>query len=81
MSLIQRIIGGFFILLVGMLILVVVSYFSINRIQDDLNHMTGSVLPIAQSAGDGKTNILQQYENVMSIFSTDVPEKVDEIEK
>jgi methyl-accepting chemotaxis protein len=80
MSLVQRIMGGFFILLVALLTLVVVSYVSVNEIQRDLNQVTDETLPLAQNANDMKINILQQNQNVMSIFSTTSPEVVDQLE-
>jgi methyl-accepting chemotaxis protein len=80
MSLVQRIMGGFFILLVALLALVVVSYVSVNEIQRDLNQVTDETLPLAQNANDMKINILQQNQNVMSIFSTTSPEVVDQLE-
>lgn len=80
MSLVQRIIGGFLILLIGLLTLVFVSYISISRIQTDFNQVTGKMLPIAQKANDVKINILQQNQSAMSVFSTNSPQVVDHYE-
>lgn len=80
MSLVQRIIGGFCVLLLALLTLVAVSYFSVSQIQTDLSQITDETLPVSQSANDIKINILQQNQNVMSIFSTTSPLVVDQLE-
>lgn len=80
MTIVQRIIGGFAILLLALLTLVTVSYFSVSQIQDDLSNVTDETLPVSQHANDVKINILQQNQSVMSIFSTTSPQVVDQLE-
>ncbi|SHO58260.1 methyl-accepting chemotaxis protein [Vibrio quintilis] len=70
MSLIQRMIGGFSILVIALLIMVTINYTSVNRIQDDLTYITDKTLPVSQRANDIKIDILQQHLKVMSVFST-----------
>lgn len=80
MSLVQRVVAGFLVLLLALLTLVAVSYFSVSQIQDDLSQVTDETLPLSQSANDVKINILQQNQNVMSIFSTTSTTVVDQLE-
>ena len=80
MTIVQRIISGFVVLLLALLTLVTVSYFSVSQIQDDLTSVTDETLPIAQHANDVKINILQQNQSVMSIFSTTSSQVVDQLE-
>ncbi|MFB9134540.1 methyl-accepting chemotaxis protein [Vibrio olivae] len=80
MSLVQRIVGGFLILLLALLTIVIVSYVSISKIQEDLNQVTHETLPVSQRANNIKIDVLQQNERVMSIFSVSNPEVVDELE-
>ncbi|MDC0612150.1 methyl-accepting chemotaxis protein [Vibrio sp.] len=77
MSLVQRIIGGFLILLLALLTLVIVSYVSISRVQNDLNQVMNETLPVSKKANDVKIDILQQYQNVVSIFTTSNVNEVD----
>ncbi len=71
MSLVQRIIGGFLILLLALLTLVTVSYVSISQVQRDLDQVMEDTLPISEKANAVKLNILQQHQNVISVFSFD----------
>lgn len=71
MSLVQRIIGGFLILLLALLTLVTVSYVSISQVQSDLDQVMEDTLPISEKANAVKLNILQQHQNVISVFSFD----------
>jgi len=80
MSLVQRVVAGFLVLLLALLTLVTVSYFSVSQIQNDLSQVTDETLPVSQSANDIKINILQQNQNVMSIFSTTSTKVVDQLE-
>ncbi len=80
MSLVQRIVGGFFILLLALLTIVMVSYISISKIQNDLSQVTNQTLPVSQNANNVKINILQQDQNVMSIFSTSSIDVVNSLE-
>jgi methyl-accepting chemotaxis protein len=80
MSLVQRVVAGFLVLLLALLTLVAVSYFSVSQIQTDLSQVTEETLPVSQSANDVKINILQQNQNVMSIFSTTSTAVVDQLE-
>ncbi len=80
MSLVQRIVGGFVILLLALLTIVLVSYISISKIQDDLNQVTNETLPVSQKANNIKIDILQQNQNVMSIFSTNKVDVVNQLE-
>jgi methyl-accepting chemotaxis protein len=80
MSLVQRVVAGFLVLLLALLTLVAVSYFSVSQIQGDLSQVTDETLPVSQSANDVKINILQQNQNVMSIFSTTSTAVVDQLE-
>lgn len=80
MSLVQRVVAGFLVLLLALLTLVGVSYFSVSQIQTDLAQVTNETLPVSQSANDVKINILQQNQNVMSIFSTTSTTVVDQLE-
>jgi methyl-accepting chemotaxis protein len=80
MSLVQRVVAGFLVLLLALLTLVAVSYFSVSQIQGDLSQVTDETLPVSQSANDVKINILQQNQNVMSIFSTTSTTVVDQLE-
>ncbi|WP_115719411.1 methyl-accepting chemotaxis protein [Gallaecimonas mangrovi] len=80
MSLVQRIVGGFVILLVALLILVSVSYFSVNQIQGDIEQVTHETLPVSKNASEIKINFLNQSRYVMSIFSTTSPKVVDQLE-
>ena len=77
MSLVQRIIGGFLILLLALLTLVFVSYFSISKVQTSLNQVTQETLPISKKANDVKIDILHQHQSLISIFSTANVEMVD----
>ena len=80
MSLVQRVVAGFLVLLLALLTLVTVSYVSVSQIQNDLSQVTDETLPVSQSANDIKINILQQNQNVMSIFSTTSTKVVDQLE-
>lgn len=77
MSLVQRIVAGFVILLIALLTLVFVNYSSIMQIQTDLTQVTDETLPISKNANTVKINVLQQNQNVMSIFSTTDPNVVN----
>jgi len=77
MSLVQRIIGGFVILLLALLTLVTVSYFSISKVQNDINKIVNETIPVSKKANDVKIDILQQNESVMAVFSTDDVAVVD----
>ncbi len=79
MSLVQRIIGGFVIILLALLTLVIVSYVSISRVQEDLNQVNSEVLPISTKASDIKVDILQQSRSVVSVFSTSSVSGVDSL--
>lgn len=79
MSLVQRIIGGFVVILLALLALVIISYVSISRVQNDLNQVNTEILPISNEASDIKVNILQQSRSVLSVFSTTNIEKVDSL--
>ncbi|MCE0493711.1 methyl-accepting chemotaxis protein [Vibrio salinus] len=78
MSLVQRIIGGFTILLLALLTLVIVSYVSISRVQGDLNAVNNEILPVSKIANDIKIDILQQNQNVTAIFSSSHVKGVDQ---
>lgn len=77
MSLVHRIIGGFLILLLALLTLVIVSYVSISRVQTDLNQVMNETLPVSKNANDVKIDILQQHKSVVSIFSASGVNQVD----
>jgi methyl-accepting chemotaxis protein len=77
MSLVQRIIGGFLILLLALLTLVFVNYFSISKVQISLDQVMEETLPISKKANDVKIDILHQYQNLISIFSTNDVDVVD----
>ncbi|WP_161156287.1 HAMP domain-containing protein [Vibrio eleionomae] len=81
MSLVQRIIVGFAVLLVALLILVGVSYVSITGVQSDLNKVMDESLPIAKKASDIKIEVVQQYESVVAIFSTSKAAEVEDQRK
>ncbi|CAM3802881.1 Methyl-accepting chemotaxis protein McpS [Vibrio aerogenes CECT 7868] len=80
MSLVQRVISGFSILVLALLILVFISYTSVNQIQEDLASITEDSLPVAQHANDIKINMLQQHQKMLSVFSTKDPEQVNQLE-
>lgn len=80
MSLVQRIVGGFLVLLLALLTIVLVSYISISKIQSDLNQVTNETLPVSQKANNVKIDILQQSQDVMSIFSTNKIDVVNQLE-
>ncbi len=77
MSLVQRIIGGFFILLLALLTLVTVSYVSISRVKTDIDQVMNETLVVSTKANDVKIDILQQYQNIISVFTTSNVSDVD----
>lgn len=80
MSLVQRIIGGFVILLLALSTLVAVNYFSVASINQGLTTITEQTLPLSEQANKIKLDIVMQNESVMSIYSTDNIQAVEGFE-
>ncbi|PWI33307.1 hypothetical protein DI392_10650 [Vibrio albus] len=80
MSLVQRIIGGFVILLLALSALVAVNYFSVASINQGLTTITDQTLPLSEHANKIKLNIAMQNESTMSIYSIHTVEAVEEYE-
>lgn len=71
MSLIQRIFSGFAILLLALLILVVVNYYSVATIERDISSITEQTLPVSGHANKIKIHVLNQNQAMLSIVSVD----------
>lgn len=80
MSLVSRIIGGFSILILFLLVLVGVSYFSVNKIDSDISEVTRVTLPLSKSVNLLQTNVLQQNNYVVSVFTVDNAEQIDALQ-
>ncbi|MZI95630.1 HAMP domain-containing protein [Vibrio sp. CAIM 722] len=81
MSLVSRIIGGFAVLVVFLLILVAVNYFSVDKINTDISEVTRVTLPLSKSVGTLKTDVLQQNNYVVSVFAVDDAAQISQLEQ
>lgn len=80
MSLVSRIIGGFSILIIFLLVLVGVSYFSVNKIDTDISEVTRVTLPLSKSVTLLKTDVLQQNNYVVSVFTVESAAQIDALQ-
>lgn len=69
LTLVQRIVGGFVLLLIVLLISVVVNYNSVSRIGDNFTRISDETLPLAQKANASKILLLRQNQNLLSVFN------------
>ena len=77
MSLIQRIFGGFAILLLALLILVVVNYYSVATIESNISTITDQSLPVSAHANKIKIHVLKQNQAIMAIMNADELDAVE----
>ena len=77
MSLIQRIFSGFAILLLALLILVVVNYYSVATIERNISTITDQTLPVSAHANKIKIHVLKQNQAIMAIMNADELDTVE----
>lgn len=76
LTLVQRIVGGFVLLLIVLLISVVVNYNSVSRIGDNFTRISDETLPLAEKANASKILLLRQNQNLLSVFNVAEPEGI-----
>ncbi|MFM2484482.1 methyl-accepting chemotaxis protein [Celerinatantimonas yamalensis] len=81
LTLVQRIVTGFMILLMALLVLVGVNYHSLNKIQGNIEQITEQTIPLEQAANDSKISILQQNQILLSVFNSVNAEQIATIEQ
>ncbi|KFZ36658.1 hypothetical protein HR45_15315 [Shewanella mangrovi] len=78
MSLIQRIVASFTVLLVALALVVVVNYVSISRIETDLDTLSQQGFAVARGANDVKLTLLKQDNELLRIFSLSSSDEVNQ---
>lgn len=80
MSLVFRIISGFTILVIFLLGLVGVNYFSVDKIESNIAQVTDVAFPINQRVATLRSDMLQQNNYVIGVFAEQSVAKIDELE-
>lgn len=80
-TLVQRIIGGFILLLIALLVSVVVNYSSVNQIAGNFSEISNKTIPLSNIANDTKITLLQQNQNLLMVFNAEKPEAIDAFQK
>ncbi|MFM2482013.1 methyl-accepting chemotaxis protein [Celerinatantimonas sp. YJH-8] len=80
-TLVQRIIGGFLLLLIALLVSVGVNYTSVSHISNNFKQISSETLPLSQTANSTKLTLLQQNQNVLSVFNTTTVNEINQYEQ
>lgn len=80
-TLVQRIVGGFILLLIAFLVSVVVNYTSVNQIAGNFNEISNKTLPLASIANETKITLLQQNQHLLMVFNVENPNTIDAFQK
>ncbi|MGO1295883.1 MAG: methyl-accepting chemotaxis protein [Vibrio sp.] len=80
MSLVYRIIVGFAVLVVFLLGLVGVNYFSVGKIEADIGQVTDVAFPINQKVATLRSDMLQQNNYVIGVFAEKSVSRINELE-
>ncbi|MFM2476509.1 methyl-accepting chemotaxis protein [Celerinatantimonas sp. MCCC 1A17872] len=80
-TLVQRIIGGFILLLIALLVSVVVNYSSVNQIAGNFSEISNKTIPLSNIANDTKITLLQQNQNLLMVFNAEKPDAIDVFQK
>lgn len=76
LTLVQRIIGGFLLLLAALLVSVIVNYSSVNRISESLDEITHDTMPLLSIANKTKLDLLQQNQVLLMVFNAENSQEI-----
>ncbi|CAG9297686.1 methyl-accepting chemotaxis protein [Celerinatantimonas diazotrophica] len=80
-TLVQRIVGGFILLLIVFLVSVVVNYTSVDQIAGNFKEISNKTLPLSNIANNTKITLLQQNQNLLMVFHAEKPNAIDPLRK
>lgn len=78
MSILQRVIGGFAVLVVLLLAMVGISYQSTQSISDRLSIITGQSAPLSRAASELYVHILRANQALLAILISNDPKQIDD---
>nr|WP_191489131.1 methyl-accepting chemotaxis protein [Pseudomonas sp. FEN] len=78
MTILQRVIGGFAVLLVVLLTMVGISYQSTHSISERLTIITGQSAPLSRAASELYVHILRANQALLAVLISNVPKQIDD---